>query len=130
MPTAIEMTITCSTLKPTVETAAPVEASTDADTVRPRKFLRDDALQEVPPRADRVGVGGRQLVVRDAVAGLDRDAEDDADRHRDERRDAEPEQGLPGQAKRWQVHLGVEALDAGAEAGQALGPASSRARGA
>jgi hypothetical protein len=37
--------------------------------------------------------------VRDAVAGLDRDAEDDADRHRDEGRDSEPEQGLTREAR-------------------------------
>jgi hypothetical protein len=54
MPTATEMTMTCSTLKPTVEVIAPVVARR-ARHGEAEEVLRDQALEEVPPRADRVG---------------------------------------------------------------------------
>ena len=38
MPTATEITMICSTLNETVEVTAPVVASAELETVRPRKF--------------------------------------------------------------------------------------------
>jgi hypothetical protein len=57
-----------------------------------------EAGQEVPPGADGVGVAGLELGLRGVGAGLQRHAEHDADGHRDERGDREPQQGLTGQA--------------------------------
>src|SRR5690606_14789674 len=52
--------------------------------------------EEVPPGADRVGVTGLESVAG-LGAGLDHEAQQDADGHRDEGRDREPQERLTGQ---------------------------------